>query len=261
MGAIAMLICITMMTVASAEQINEAAQPAVAAAAAQPASAAAAASALHVPLSLAAVTASSSSSPRSRNRAHLRPRRPSPILADTPAVAPSTDASTTPNPGTDTIPLPSTPDGACRSCCEGGSCYYRVPSTGPEQLTMLKGVQCCGKLNNQPRCCPQYLPSHGQYAQCAVDAGGYVCRDVRSQLRMLGDAAYLSRAGLAVIIVVGSLIVCCYLILGSRRSHATYYGQPAYYGGGGGGGGAGLCAACLAGFCCTELCCTGNINF
>jgi hypothetical protein len=100
----------------------------------------------------------------------------------------------------------------------------------------------------------------------------------RSGIKILTDAAYLSPAGLVVIVVLGALFVLCYCALATRRSHAHYSGQPMYgsgygggaygggynngYGSGGGGlGGGGLCAACLAGFCCTELCCTGNINF
>jgi hypothetical protein len=48
-------------------------------------------------------------------------------------------------------------------------------------------------------------------------------------VKILTDAAYLSPAGLAVIVVIGAIFLCCYCALSMTRSHARYNGQP-YYG-------------------------------
>lgn len=141
----------------------------------------------------------------------------------------------------------------------------------PRPRSVLRTVQCCGKLQNQPFCCAaSSLPRPSMIAgatataeKCsASDSGVYTCVSNRAVPHYLfAEVSYLSPAGLIVIVLLGSMFLCCYFSLAARRTHSAYNGQPYYAGHQGGSGAGGLCASCLAGFCCFELCCTGNLNF
>ena len=182
-------------------------------------------------------------------------------------------------------------ESACKSCCDGGSCSFLAdapasPAGFGDQTSrprsVLRMVQCCGKLQNQPFCCaassprPSMIAGSGAFPgpaaaeKChASDAGVYTCVPLRAPHYLFASVSYLSPAGLIVIVLLGSLFLCCYFSLAARRTHSAYYGQPYYAGqpayagpmGGSGAGAGSLCASCLAGFCCMELCCTPNLNF
>ncbi len=156
--------------------------------------------------------------------AHTHPTPP--VATVVPPADPDTPAAEV----TRDSPFALNVDDACNSCCNGGACTYTehgdaagVPAAS--QVTVIKSVQCCGKLANKAMCCAAPSGASMFTAQkCSAGENGYTCENVRSLHHMMAQSAYLSVGGLVVIIVIGALLVCCYMALASRRSHARYYG-------------------------------------
>jgi hypothetical protein len=77
-------------------------------------------------------------------------------------------------------------DSACSACCGGtGTCSYEVKSAASTTAgdattkTVTKHVQCCGVLNETPKCCPVNRGLMGPMPVCSTDEDGYVCKDSR----------------------------------------------------------------------------------
>lgn len=127
-------------------------------------------------------------------------------------------------------PFTSSADAACDSCCSGGGCTYTAPSTVEGQAARIHRVQCCGVVANVPQCCAapsgSDMFSVQKCSAAADESGAFTCENtVRSVRHMMSESAYLSVAGLVVIVVIGALLVCCYAGLAGRRTHARYYNQ------------------------------------